>query len=132
MKKVLLVLSVGLLALGLIAVTGCGGGEGTTSGEETEVISLDENVEEGIVGTYRQNVGGTGSIVFQKDGTFEGDAWGSPRKGKYEVEDTEDHNRIVLTFDDAGPQETWGIGISMGKVVAVTSPDAVQYDKVTQ
>ncbi len=138
MKRYVAVLCLGVLVLGLLLVVGCGGGKTTedeTQGEhETEVVSLDEDVETGIVGTYKDNMGRPGSIVFTKDGTFEGDAWGSSRKGTYEVEDAEDDRSVVvLTFDDGGAEETWYVGISMGKVAAVTNPqEGTQYDKVVE
>jgi hypothetical protein len=132
-KRLMVIICAGLLALGLFAVVGCGGGTSKTTAEQSETISLDEDVATGLVGTYVEAGGGAGSIVFLKGGAFEGNAWGSEKKGKYVLEKTpEGFNTAVLTFDDSSAQEKWSIGIAMGKVAAVSSPEAVQYDKVVK
>lgn len=131
MRKTLFVLCALMLVTGLLMTVGCGSSTEKSESEETEVVSLDEDVATGIVGTYVENSGGSGSIVLQKGGTFEGNAWGSEKKGTYKVEEkADDTNAVVLKFEGSDATETWGVGISMGKVVAVTSPDGVQYDKV--
>lgn len=134
MKRTLIVLCALFVVVGLIAVVGCGGTETATEESQTEtedVISMDEDVTVGIVGTYTEagGGGGGGSITFSKDGTFEGNAWGSEKKGTYTIKKNEEtSDTIILTFDD-GTTENWSVGISMGKVAAVTSPEGVQYDK---
>jgi hypothetical protein len=134
LKRTLILVCAGVLAVALVAAAGCGSsGSGKSQQSSGNVTSLDEDVATGIVGAYVQAGGGNGSIAFLKDGTFEGNAWGPEKKGKYKVEkSTEPHNVVVLTFDGSSATETWQIGISMGKVAAVTSPDAVQYDKVVK
>lgn len=133
MRKIPFVLCAILLAAGLLLTVGCGSSTQTTKSSDTEVVSLDEDVGTGIVGTYTDKNGGQGSITFVKGGSFEGNAWGSEKKGTYKVQQNADETHsVVLKFADSGTSETWGIGISMGKVAAVTSPDGVQYDKVVK
>ena len=137
MKKMPFTLCAALLVAALLLVAGCGGNGKSSSSTETEsstdveTISLDEDVHEGIIGTFEDNGGNGLTITFKKGGSFEGNAWGSEKSGTYEVEeDSDGYNSVVLKFADSSPGESWGVGIGMGKVVAVTSPDVQQYDKV--
>ena len=136
MKKFLVVVLVGALALCALLSAACGSTdkqEVRKKAEDTEVENLDEPVSEGIVGVFYECVSGDASagarsIVFEAGGNFGGDVWGTARKGTYKVKESEDGNSVTLEFDE-GASETWGIMIADGKVVAVTNPDGEQYTK---
>lgn len=138
MKKTLTILSLAILVIGLLAVIGCGSSSSSSSTEtveteDVEVIDLNEDVSKGIIGTFNDNSGAAASITFASGGKFNGNAWGSEKSGTYKLQKSaDDYNQVVLTFDDGSPSETWSIGISMGKVAAVTSPEGNQYDKATK
>lgn len=138
MRKIVVLFAVLFLAVGVMAVVGCGNSEESDEAvesvevDEGEYESLDEPVSEGIVGTFVEGVSttdaeGKKAITFVADGTFEGDAWDASMSGKYEVEEGET-NSVVLTFDD-GTSETWSVMIVNGKVYAIGSTGGDQYTK---
>ncbi|MBU4173412.1 MAG: hypothetical protein KKB90_04520 [Actinobacteria bacterium] len=138
MRKIVVLFVVLFLAVGVMAVVGCGNGEESddavenVEGDEEGTISLDEPVSEGIVGTFIEGVStsdaeGKKTVTFVAEGTFEGDAWDASKSGKYEVEEGE-YTFVVLTFDD-GTTEKWSVMIGNGKVYALGSPGGDQYTK---
>lgn len=139
-KKLLAVTFAALMLAGLLVAAGCGSKDETTSvgvsssdlfdDMQVEEISLDEDPATGIIGTFKDNMNDQLYLKFNADGTFEGDAWNTVRKGTYTVGmDSQGYNEARLQFEDGSPREDWSIMISMGKVAAIGSPDGDQFDK---
>jgi hypothetical protein len=106
----------------ILIVTGCG----TTAKKTTPKRAEDT----GVVGVYLQGGGGSGSIAFLADGTFEGNAWGPEKRGTYTVQKSSGNNDVlVLKFKDSNATENWTVLTTAGRVVAVQGPDGVTYNK---
>lgn len=119
MRKYIAITCVVLLLAGFILIAGCGDGDG---GE----ISVNQPVEEGIIGTFETSDGL--KITFDADGTFTTDAWGVDGEGTYVTAQSGAGNEVELTFKD-GAKETLSVAISDGEVAAVMDSDGNQFTK---
>ncbi|MFH1149444.1 MAG: hypothetical protein V1748_03115 [Actinomycetota bacterium] len=119
------------LALALALAAGCGGnGETTVKTQPVEV----EGDTGGVAGVYVEGGGGGtsggGSISLLEDGKWEGNAWGSEKKGSYEVRPGQSGSDIIIMkFDDGASPEWWNATAAGGKVTAIVSPTGEQYTK---
>lgn len=120
------------LALALALAAGCGG-SGEKS-QKSEPVAVDEGAGGGVVGVYVEGTGGGtdtgGSIAFFDDGKFEGNAWGSEKKGAYEVRPgPSGSDTIIMRFDDGSSPEWWNAVAVDGKVTTIKDPTGKQYTK---
>ncbi|MDY6793886.1 MAG: hypothetical protein SWK76_01195 [Actinomycetota bacterium] len=119
MRKCFAMVFIALMVAGFMVIAGCGdegGGE----------ISVNQPVEEGIVGTFESS--DDLEITFDADGTFTTDAWGVDGEGTYWTERSTEGVEVMLNFED-GAKETLSVAISNGEVTAVLDSDGNQFTK---
>ncbi|MBU1671815.1 MAG: hypothetical protein KKF41_02345 [Actinobacteria bacterium] len=115
------------LALALSLAAGCGGSDEATV--KTQPVEVESDTG-GVAGVYVEGAGGGGSISLLEDGKWEGNAWGSEKKGSYEVRPGQSGpDIIIMRFDDGASPEWWNVTAAGGKVTAIVSPTGKTYTK---
>jgi hypothetical protein len=121
MRKALVALSMILIIAGLLAVSGC-----VRTGR---IVNLNKMLMDGESWTYEGYEGGL--IIFCEDGSFRFVGDEKAENGGYEVFQTDDGNRLELTFVDADGNavrlEEWSAEGDIGTVDTVTDPQGQTY-----
>ncbi len=131
-------LCIAVIYLALALAAGCGGGGGkadSKGGDAGGAVTPDggKNSEtRDITGAFSRTESGVGqAIIFRKDGTFEGNAWGDHaelKRGTYRLVDKDLGMEVVLTFSGGG-EEAWSVIIGEGRIAAVVSPEGDQFTR---
>lgn len=126
MKRALIVMLAVMLALGLIALAGCG------KDDENEATADNTGKGMSLAGTFTRDVAGKNyRIVVKEDGTFSGDGFGDhsqEKSGTYTIIDLDYGKGVIFTFSD-GSQENWSIIIGEDEMRAIVSAEGDQYTK---